>query len=155
MEIQIEPDRLKPAKRGRRPAHRSRSLDIYIVLLVWERTPEEGKMSLRTLAAKMCISHQLLSYCWRRLSRFTYEQYFNLAEKLILRGNVGDTEMARVCEDRASATLVRSRANELRAKVQAGAALSRAEMRLAKVCEEAERRIVNGFSGQIICRSAR
>lgn len=50
------------ARLGRKPAGESRAAEIRARLMAWKQTPEQGRISLRALAAELGTSHQLLSF---------------------------------------------------------------------------------------------
>ncbi len=52
----------KKPKRGRKPADESRARILRARLVVWKQTPESQRVSLRTLAAELGTSHQLLAF---------------------------------------------------------------------------------------------
>jgi hypothetical protein len=57
-------------KRGRKPARESRAPEIRARLTEWKQTPKSFRSSLRTLAAEMGTSHQLLSFYLQRLEKW-------------------------------------------------------------------------------------
>lgn len=57
------------ARRGRKPAGESRAAEIRARLAAWKQTPEQERISLRTLAAELGTSHQLLSFYLRGLDK--------------------------------------------------------------------------------------
>lgn len=62
-------------KRGRKPACESRAAEIRVRLMEWKQTPESFRSSLRTLAAEMGTSHQLLSFYLQRLEEWKGTEY--------------------------------------------------------------------------------
>ncbi len=66
-------------KRGRKPASESRAAEIRAKLLAWKQTPEPQKSSLRTLAARLGTSHQLLSVYLKGLNNWQKKDYQNRA----------------------------------------------------------------------------
>jgi hypothetical protein len=63
-------------KRGRKPASESRAAEIRTRLLVWKKTPNPQRISLRTLATEIGTSHQLLSFHLRRLDEWQMKEYY-------------------------------------------------------------------------------
>ena len=62
------------ARLGRKPAGESRAAEIRARLAAWKQTPEQGRISLRALAAELGTSHQLLSFYLRRWDKWQIEQ---------------------------------------------------------------------------------
>lgn len=58
------------ARRGRKPAGESRAAEIRARLAAWKQTPEQERISRRTLAAELGTSHQLLSFYLRRWDKW-------------------------------------------------------------------------------------
>ena len=62
------------ARLGRRTAGESRGAEIRARLAAWKQTPEHERTSLRTLAAELGTSHQLLSFYLRRWDKWQIKQ---------------------------------------------------------------------------------
>lgn len=62
-------------KLGRKPTCESRAAEIRARLMVWKQTPEASRGSLRTLAAEIGTSHQLLSFYLRRWDNWQQKEY--------------------------------------------------------------------------------
>lgn len=58
------------SRRGRKRSGESRAAEIRARLMVWNRTSEAARGSLRALAAEIGTSHQLLSFYLRRLDQW-------------------------------------------------------------------------------------
>jgi hypothetical protein len=62
-------------KRGRRTADQSQARAIRARLVAWQRTPEQQRSSLRTLARALGTSHQLLSFYLKGLAEWQMRDY--------------------------------------------------------------------------------
>lgn len=141
-------------KRGRKPEDWSRTTDIYVALIAWKHAPEPEKMSLRELAGKIGISHQLLSYYLKRLSSWSprsgspYDRVAVRFEREAERETdplrrLELKRQARFCNRQATSLMVNSMMksvaagfrDDLREKVEAGRSLSKKEIQLAKIYE--------------------
>src|SRR5258708_4296467 len=77
----------KKPKRGRKPADESRARILRSRLVVWKQTPESQRVSLRTLAAELGTSHQLLAFYLRGLDEWQRKDYERRAEDIRDRAN--------------------------------------------------------------------
>ncbi len=80
--------------RGRKPKRESRSSEIYASLVQWKQIPECSRPSLRSLAAELGTSHQLLSFYLRRLDKWQMQQYRRRAEQIRERAAAQNREMS-------------------------------------------------------------
>lgn len=74
----VEIPKLKP---GRKPAGESRAAEIRARLAAWKQTPEQERISLRTLAAELGTSHQLLSFYLRRWDKWQIKESLRKAQE--------------------------------------------------------------------------
>src|SRR6266851_2552214 len=72
----------KKPKRGRKPADESRARILRSRLVAWKQTPESQRVSLRTLAAELGTSHQLLAFYLRGLDEWQRKDYERQAEDI-------------------------------------------------------------------------
>jgi hypothetical protein len=61
--------------RGRRTASESQAKVIRTRLVAWKQTPEQQRVSLRTLATELGTSHQLLSFYLKGLNDWQQKDY--------------------------------------------------------------------------------
>lgn len=68
--------------RGRKRAGESRAAEIRARLTAWKQTPEQGRISLRTLAAELGTSHQLLSSYLRGWDKWQMKECLRKAREI-------------------------------------------------------------------------
>jgi hypothetical protein len=83
----------KKPKRGRKPADESRARDIRARLVAWKQAPESQRVSLRTLAAELGTSHQLLAFYLRGLDEWQRKDYERRAEGIRERASAENRPM--------------------------------------------------------------
>jgi hypothetical protein len=64
-----------PSRVGRRTADESQARVIRTRLVAWKQTPEQQRVSLRTLATELGTSHQLLSFYLKGLNDWQKKDY--------------------------------------------------------------------------------
>jgi hypothetical protein len=94
--------------RGRKPKGESRATDIRASLVIWKRTPEYSRPSLRALARELSTSHQLLSHYLKQWDKWQAEEYRREGNEIRARveaegrpATLGEEQRINVCRDQA------------------------------------------------------
>ena len=130
--------------RGRKPARESRAPEIRARLMEWKQTPQTFRNSLRTLAAEMGTSHQLLSYYLQRLDEWQDRrqgtEYEHQAEAIRARARAENRPLTQWEESQ----VVANRRAALRSFLRSGlpASLRRLQRKIGEACGPTKQQIV-------------